>query len=99
MFGGATAQGRATTGSSRVSVRNAGSAIDFCKNAPRSAGALRGEKSVTRHVKLSPKQSRILSAIPRREAGAMDPATEVRLQKRRTLLAYIENTPEFRFTP
>ena len=61
--------------------------------------ALSGGKSVTRHVKLSPKQSRILSAIPRREAGAMDPATEVRLQKRRTLLAYIENTPEFRFTP
>ena len=25
----------------------------------------------------------------------MGPATEVRLQKRRTLLAYIENTPEF----
>ena len=25
----------------------------------------------------------------------MDIATEVRLQKRRTLLAYIENTPEF----
>ena len=57
--------------------------------------ALTEGKSVARHVKLSPQHSRIVSATPRREAGAMDLATEVRLQKRRTLLAYIENTPEF----